>query len=108
MPAAAAAFTVILFSLGGIPPTGGFIAKLLLLWRAVDASLYWPVVAAAVSALISLSYYLGMTRDLWFERPSGEAPKTGAGGLSVVIACALGSLLLGAAPWLMGLKAVTP
>lgn len=100
MPAAAAAFTILLFSLGGIPPTGGFIAKLLLLWRAVDASLLWPAAIAALAALISLAYYLGMTRDLWFEEAEGPAPEAG-GGASLVIACALGVLLLGATPWLM-------
>ena len=100
MPAAAAAFTILLFSLGGIPPTGGFIAKLLLLWRAVDASLLWPAVIGALSALISLSYYLGMVRELWFERADGPARKPGPGA-PLVIACAAGVLLLGAAPWLM-------
>lgn len=100
LPAAAAAFTILLFSLGGIPPTGGFVAKLLLLWRAVDASLYWPAVAGALSALISLTYYLGLVRDLWFEEPVGEAPEPGPGG-ALVVACAVGILLLGAAPWLM-------
>ncbi len=99
-PAAAAAFTILLFSLGGIPPTGGFIAKLLLLWRAVDAGMFWPAVIGALSALISLSYYLGMTRDLWFEAPQGPAPAPRSGA-SLVIACAVGILLLGAAPWLM-------
>lgn len=100
MPAAAAAFTILLFSLGGIPPTGGFMAKLLLLWRAVDADLYWPAAAGAVSALISLAYYLGMTRELWLEAPQGPEPKPGPGG-PLVIACAVGVVLLGAAPWLM-------
>ena len=100
MPAAAAAFTILLFALGGIPPTGGFIAKLLVLWRAVDASLLWPAVIGALSALISLSYYLGMTRELWFDRADGAAPKPGDGA-PLVIACAVGILLLGAAPWLM-------
>lgn len=100
MPAAAAAFTVLLFSLGGIPPTGGFMAKLLLLWRAVDASLLWPAAAGAVAALISLAYYLGMTRDLWLEEPRGPEPKPGPGA-SLVVACAAGVVLLGAAPWLM-------
>jgi len=98
--APAAAFTILLFSLGGIPPTGGFVAKLLVLWRAVDGGLLWPAIAGGVAALISLAYYLGMTRDLWFEAPSGPAPKPG-GGSALVIACALGALLLGAAPWLM-------
>ena len=100
MPAAAGAFTVLLFSLGGIPPTGGFLAKLLLLWRAVDASLLWPAAAGAVAALVSLAYYLGMTRDLWFEKAEGPAPKP-ASGSALVVACAVGVLLLGAAPWLI-------
>lgn len=101
MPAVASAFTVLLFALGGIPPTGGFMAKLLLLWRAVDASLLWPAAAGALSALISLAYYLGMTRDLWFEKadPAGSF-KPGSGAV-LVIACAAGVVLLGAAPWLM-------
>lgn len=96
----AAAFTVLLFSLGGIPPTGGFVAKLLVLWRAVDGGFYWPAIAGGVSALISLAYYLGMTRELWFEAPSGPAPKPGAGA-GLVVVCAAGALLLGAAPWLL-------
>lgn len=96
----AAAFTILLFSLGGIPPTGGFVAKLLLLWRAVDAGLMWPAIAGGVAALISLAYYLGMIRDLWFEAPSGPAPRPVHGGM-LVAACAAGALLLGAAPWLM-------
>ena len=100
IPAAAAAFTILLFSLGGIPPTGGFIAKLLLLWRAVDANLAWPAALAALSALISLGFYLGMVRDLWFDRPHGPEPKP-LHGAPLVIACAVGILMLGAAPWLM-------
>lgn len=101
MPAAAAAFTVLLFALGGIPPTGGFMAKLLLLWRAVDASLLWPAAAGAVSALISLAYYLGMTRELWFEKADEAAAVEPGRGAVLVIACAAGIVLLGAAPWLM-------
>jgi NADH-quinone oxidoreductase subunit N len=100
-PAAAAAFTILLFSLGGIPPTGGFIAKLLVLWRAVDANLMWPAIAGALSALISLAYYLGMTRDLWFEKADESVSFIPGPGASLVIACAVGVLLLGAAPWLM-------
>ena len=99
-PPAAAAFTILLFSLGGIPPTGGFMAKLLLLWRAVDAELFWPAACGAVAALISLAYYLGMVRELWLEAPHGPEPKPGPGG-PLVIACAVGVVLLGAAPWLM-------
>lgn len=99
-PAACAAFTVLLFSLGGIPPTGGFVAKLLVLWRAVDAGLAWHAVCAGVAALISLGYYLGLARDMWFAEPEKPAASSGDGA-PLVVACALGALLLGAAPWLL-------
>ena len=94
MPAAAAAFTILLFALGGIPPTGGFIAKLLLLWRAVDAGMLWPAAIGALSALISLSYYLGMTRELWFDQADASVAVETGRGASLVIACAAGVLLL--------------
>ncbi len=99
LPATCGAFTILLFSLGGIPPLGGFLAKLLLLWRAVDANLLWSAVAGGLSALISLSYYLGMTRDLWFEDAESAAPAPGAGSY-IVILCAVGILAFGVTPWL--------
>ena len=100
MPAAAVSFTILLFSLGGIPPTGGFFAKLLVLWGAVDVGLVWPAALAALAALISLAYYLGLIRDLWFEEPENGAAAPGRGE-GLVIACSIGALLLGCAPWLM-------
>ena len=41
-----------------------------------------------------------MTRELWFETAEGPAPVPGPGA-PLVVACAIGALLLGAAPWLM-------
>ena len=101
-PGLAAAFAVLLFALGGMPPTGGFSAKLLIFWQAVRASLAVPVVLAGVSALVSLGYYLALVRDAYFEDPSGAAPAPGpAAARIVVLACALGALALGAAPLLL-------
>lgn len=101
-PVLAAAFAALLFALGGIPPTGGFTAKLLVFWQAVRAGLAVPVVLAGVSALVSLGYYLALVRDAYFEEPSGSAPEAGpAAARIVVLACALGALALGAAPLLL-------
>jgi NADH-quinone oxidoreductase subunit N len=101
-PELAAAFAILLFSLGGVPPNGGFVAKLLIFWQAVRASLAVPVVLAAFAALVSLAYYLGLVRDMYFEEPVGAEPAAGpsSAGLLVVI-CALGALALGAAPLLL-------
>lgn len=101
-PALAAAFAVLLFALGGVPPTGGFVAKLLVFWQAVSASLAVPVVLAAVSALVSLGYYLSLVRDMYFEDASGAAPEGGCARAELtVLFCAAGALLLGAAPFLL-------
>ena len=48
----------------------------------------------------ALTNYLGMTRELWFEKAAPASAERGAGEW-LVIACAAGVLLLGGAPWLM-------
>ena len=101
-PGPALAFAVLLFSLGGIPPTGGFIAKLLVFWQAIAAGLTGPVLVGAVSALVSLGYYLALVRDIYFEEPCEGVPEPGPAGPRVLIlVCALVSLVLGAAPLLL-------
>jgi len=101
----AAAFAVLLFALAGIPPTGGFVAKLLIFWQALRAGLALPTALAAVATLVSLGYYLGLVRDMYFEAPEGAAPAASAAPSAparyVLLACALGALALGAAPFLL-------
>jgi NADH-quinone oxidoreductase subunit N len=98
-PLLAGAFTIVLFALAGIPPTGGFVAKLLIFWHAMQASLGIPLVVAAVSAVISLVYYLSMVRDIYLEDASGEAPAKGAVTARwIVCLCACAALALAVAP----------
>lgn len=101
-PGLALAFAALLFSLGGVPPMGGFVAKLLVMWQAVGAELTGPVIVAAISALVSLGYYLALVRDLYFEEPLEEVPQpAGAFSRILVLSCALGALVTGAAPLLL-------
>jgi NADH-quinone oxidoreductase subunit N len=97
-PWLAAAFAALLFSLAGIPPTGGFFAKLLVFWQAVQAGLLGPASLAAVSTLLSLGFYLGLVRRMYFEEPAG-VPRQAGRGAGLVVALAAGALLLGLAPW---------
>lgn len=81
---------------------GGFVAKLLVMWQAVGAELTGPVIVAAISALVSLGYYLALVRDLYFEEPLEEVPQpAGAFSRILVLSCALGALVTGAAPLLL-------
>lgn len=100
-PALAAAFAVLLFSLAGIPPTGGFFAKLLVLWQAVQAGQLGPAGWAALSALVSLAVYLGLVRSMYFDEPVGDVPAPGR-GVGLVVALAAAAALLGLAPWALG------
>jgi len=101
-PGVAAAFAVLLFALAGIPPTGGFVAELLIFWQAVHAQLAVPIVLGAVAALVSLGYCLSLLRDLYFEEPGAAlaAPQgcAASGARIVVLVCAIGTMALVFAP----------
>ena len=101
-PGLAAAFAILLFSLAGMPPTGGFVAELLIFWQAVHASLVAPIVLGATAALVALGVCLGLVRDLYFEEAAAAAPAEGGARARVaVLVCALGATALGAAPLLL-------
>ena len=106
-PRLAALFAVLLLSLGGIPPTAGFLAKFLILWEAMKAGLYGAATAGALAALVSLGYYLALMRDAYFEEPQGEPPARQLAAHEpserlLLLACAIPAALLGLAPWLIG------
>ncbi|MBI3554373.1 MAG: hypothetical protein HY077_17895 [Elusimicrobia bacterium] len=104
-PLKAALFAALLLALAGIPPTAGFLAKLLIFWEAVKAGLWAPVAGAGLAALLSLGYYLGLIRDMYFEEsraPSKTPIEVSAAFSGVVWACAVPAAVLGLAPWLVG------
>lgn len=57
-PIITAAASILIFSLGGLPPLTGFITKLLVLEELTKQQLAAPAIAIALIALISLYYYL--------------------------------------------------
>jgi NADH-quinone oxidoreductase subunit N len=99
-PVKAALFAILLLSLGGVPPTAGFLAKLLVFWAAIKAGFYAPAVAAGMAALISLVYYLGIVRDMYFDAPEKGKVLEAKSCSTVLWACALPAAVLGLAPWL--------
>jgi NADH-quinone oxidoreductase subunit N len=63
---------LVLFSMAGVPPTVGFIAKLGLLEALVQANLVWLAVLALVFALVGAYYYLRVVMLMYFEEPTEE------------------------------------
>jgi NADH-quinone oxidoreductase subunit N len=71
-PLLAFTLAVAAFSLAGIPPTGGFTGKFLLLVTAFKAGYLAIVILAAVNTVISIFYYLNLVR-VSYSREGGDA-----------------------------------
>jgi NADH-quinone oxidoreductase subunit N len=89
-PWMAAMFTMLLFSIAGIPPFAGFIGKLLVFTAAVDAGLVWLAIIGAIGATIAAAYYLRILASVWFAPPA--APLQSASGTVAVTATAMAVL----------------
>ncbi len=70
------AFVMLLamFSMAGIPPLVGFIAKVGLLEALINAHLIWLAVVALVFAIIGSYYYLRVVKVMYFEDPPLRTP----------------------------------
>lgn len=60
---------LLLFSMAGVPPTVGFIAKFGLLEALVQANMVWLAVVALMFALVGAYYYLRVVMLMYFEEP---------------------------------------
>jgi NADH-quinone oxidoreductase subunit N len=58
---------IILFSMAGIPPLGGFFGKYFLFFHAFSMGYYSLVIMGIVTSLISTFYYLRIVKIMWFE-----------------------------------------
>lgn len=63
-------FMLVMFSMAGIPPLVGFIAKLGVIEALIQAHLTWVAVVAVVFAIIGAYYYLNVIKVMYF----GETP----------------------------------
>jgi NADH-quinone oxidoreductase subunit N len=99
-PAVGFAMLCFMLSLGGIPPTAGFMGKMWLFGAAIDAGQIWLVVIAVVNSAISAYYYLRVVVFMWIneDEPAGS-PITLGPAMAVALGIAvLGTLALGVYP----------
>lgn len=89
-PWMAALFTMLLFSIAGIPPFAGFIGKLLVFRASVDAGLVWLAVLGGVAAVVAAAYYLRLLASIWFQPPAPALQPAGNANLiTATVAAAL-------------------
>lgn len=99
----AAAFTVFLLALAGVPPTAGFTAKLYVFAAAVRIGDYLLAVLGVLASAVSLYYYLRVVVYMYMRDPSaetaaGELPARAPAIHAVVAVAVLIVLLAGIAP----------
>ena len=70
---------VFMLGFAGFPLTGGFVGKFYAFAAAYDRGWIWLIIVGVVATLVSLYYYLGVVRAMYFRAPA-ELQLAPAGG----------------------------
>ena len=68
-PWLAIALSVLIWSIAGLPPFGGFFGKFYVVLAGLDAELMWLVIILVLSSVVSLGYYLRLILVMWVDDP---------------------------------------
>ncbi len=103
-PGLAAAMTLMMLAMGGIPMTAGFAGKVAVFRDAIDAGYLWLVIVAVLATVAGLFFYLRVIVAMYLSGPDEEAavpagPAIGWGARVVLAVAAAATLVLGVAPW---------
>jgi proton-translocating NADH-quinone oxidoreductase chain N len=88
------ALLVFFLSLVGIPPTSGFIGKLFVFGAAVNQELFWLAAFGVFNSVISVYYYFGVVRQVFFVQGEDESPIRTSRTMNAVVAVTLAMTLL--------------
>jgi NADH-quinone oxidoreductase subunit N len=91
-PALAGILSLALLSLAGIPPTAGFVGKLLVFRAGLEAGLTWLVVVGVLSTVVAAFFYLRIAGMMFLEEPDPERAipdQTTGMSLAIAVAAAL-------------------
>ena len=101
MPVVATAFVIVLMSLAGLPPAGGFFAKFYLFSALVKNGHTPLVIAALINSFISLYFYMKPAVSMFFHQKATDSEKNNSPQFAlfgVVIVTALLILAIGIVP----------
>jgi len=98
-PAAALCMLVFMLSLGGIPPTAGFMGKFWLFSAAIDADYVWLAVIGVLNSVVSIYYYLRVVVFMFMKSEvTGSEPALGPALTAALTVAVVGTLVLGVYP----------
>jgi NADH-quinone oxidoreductase subunit N len=99
-PALAALMTVCLLSLGGLPPTAGFIGKWYVFTAAVSAGYYWLAIIGVLTSVVSVFFYLRVVVMMYMSEREGAAALAPVGtvGMAALVVSIAAIFYLGILP----------
>ena len=101
-PVAAFAMLLFMLSLGGIPPTAGFMGKFWLFSSAIEAGFVWLAVIGVLNSAISLYYYIRVIVFMYLKKDAtGDAPVFSPSLALAVGAAVVATIVLGVYPRLL-------
>src|SRR5205085_9563175 len=93
-PFAAFAMLIFMLSLGGIPPTAGFMGKFWLFSAAIDSGYNWLAVIGVLNSAISLYYYVRVVVFMYLKKEIAGSHPTASPALTFTLTVALVATLV--------------
>ena len=98
-PVAASAMLLFMLSLGGIPPTAGFMGKFWIFGAAIESGYVWLAVIGVLNSAVSLYYYIRVVVFLWMKSETAGSPIVATPAMVVALGvAAAGTIVLGIYP----------
>jgi len=99
-PHLAALMTVSLLSLGGLPPTAGFVAKYYIFIAAVSSGHYGLAIIGVLTSVVSVFFYLRVVVNMYMAEPGGApvAPQVSGLGMAALTIAIIAIFVLGILP----------
>jgi NADH-quinone oxidoreductase subunit N len=94
-------FVIMLVSLTGLPPTAGFVGKLLLFMPVIHEHFYLLAAIGLVNGAVSLYYYAKPIREMFLRRPDEDTKLLSCvgGDMVLVVALTVPLVVLGVYGW---------
>lgn len=100
-PVTAALFSIFIFSLIGVPLTGGFFAKFYVFQAALNSHLVWLTILGLINSAVAAFYYLKIVVAMYMREPDAALDDLTPASLTTrfaIWASAIGVLVLGIWP----------
>ena len=90
-PILAISFLIILFSLAGVPPLGGFFAKFYIFTAVLEQKMYALAIIGLLTTVISAFYYLKIIKIIYFDESliTFDSVKNRNAQVSIFISCSI-------------------